>query len=156
MPPMSIQRRSQAGLLLTGLCVLFVCGCSGGPREPENAKNTVKVSGKVTLDGEPGWGVKITLHPKDGGDEADRTFSSAEGDQEGNFIVKTYGVDDGAPPGDYTLTFEKFDRSKIIIGGGGNGDGFQGALSDPAKSTFKLTVPEDGPYEADPIELVSP
>lgn len=115
--------------------------------KPANQKPTTPVSGIVTIDGEPGFGVQVTLEPVDGIDASNPTISLGEADQEGNFQISTYGGHDGAPPGDYHLTFLWFDRSVVRLGGGDPKDLFKGKYAKP--NEHKVSVPP-GP---DPVDL---
>jgi len=58
-----------AGLLLPVLC-FCLSSCSPEIRLPDGAVKTTKAGGQVTLDGNPGWGIVVTLHPKSGGEAA--------------------------------------------------------------------------------------
>jgi len=80
---------------------LFCLGC--GPRNNPHFEKTTPVSGQVTLaNGSLLRGGLITLHPKDG------TKSESRGTigQDGRFTLGTYKVNDGAMPGQYTVTVE--------------------------------------------------
>ncbi len=87
----------------------MVCiGC--GPRNNPRFEKTVSINGKVILgNGSPVRGGLITLHPKDG------TKSESRGtiDKEGRFTLGTYKINDGAMPGQYTVTVEPiiFDKT---------------------------------------------
>jgi len=63
--------------------------------------NTVPVSGKVTVDGEPLTSGQVAFVPVDEG--APKELSSATIDAKGNYSIKTAGKD-GAPPGKYKVT----------------------------------------------------
>ena len=93
------------------LIVLFTCfalaltGCRGGMERP------VPVEGKVTLGGKPVDGAVVTFHSKGGGLSA-----SGKTDAEGNFKLTTINTNDGAPPGEFTVTIAKQETKS---GGGG-------------------------------------
>ena len=143
--------------MFTAVC-LCLSACSSDVRLPENAVRTTAASGMVMLDGEPGWGIVVTLHPKSGGEAA--AVTKGEGDKDGKFELATYVAGDGAPPGDYVLTFKHIDRSKIYVMTGENGppDLFRGAYANPARSSHSVTIPADSdePFDLGTIELVSP
>ena len=131
------------------LCLLMT-GCSG-ERKPPNAKPVIPVSGVVFVDGAPVAGVQIRFHPATQ-DPKNATLSMAKTDAEGQFKAFTYRVDDGVPPGDYTVTFN--DQSKAKPHMRSSPDLLKGKYSDPKKSEFKLTVPENGkPIDMGKIEL---
>lgn len=131
------------------LCVLMT-GCSG-ERKPPNEKPVVPVSGVVFVDGAPVAGVQIRFNPVTQ-DPRNATLSMAKTDAEGQFKAFTYRVDDGVPPGEYTVTFN--DQSKAQPHMRSSPDLLKGKYSDPKKSEFKLTVPEKGkPIDMGKIEL---
>ena len=93
-------------------CLLFVClfaaGC-GKPANP-NDKPVFPVTGTVMVDGQPADGLRIDLHdvsiePNPNNPIANFTSSSAMTDKDGKFQVSTYNYGDGAPDGEYELTF---------------------------------------------------
>lgn len=137
----------------------MLVSCSNVPQpEPPNAKTTVPLSGDVFVDGEFGWGVRVTLNPVGGIDPANPTMSVGEADNTGHFEIGTYGINDGAPPGEYIVTLQQFDRSQIRIGGGKPPDLFKGKYADPRSSEFTVSVPESAPEEGiyiGPYELES-
>jgi hypothetical protein len=123
--------------LLGSALLLAVAGCSQQVSPPA----TVPVSGHVTLHGKPAEGVRVTMHPQ---------FSMGritwgvvgESGSGGEFKVGTGGPGNGAPRGDYIVTFTK---PKIISDQEHNGvetevDDFEGKYSDPETSTWKVTV----------------
>jgi hypothetical protein len=90
------------------LVALFCIGC--GPRNNPHFEKTVSINGKVTLgNGSPVRGGLITLHPKD----ATKAESRGSIDKDGRFTLGTYKINDGAMPGQYTVTVEPivFDKS---------------------------------------------
>src|SRR5690349_6394267 len=89
-----------ASILCAGLSV--VCSCSD---KPTNRKETYPVTGIVVVDGKEANGVSISLHDVKGMDSAQPTISFATSDETGKFAVSTYDGGDGAPVGEYRLTF---------------------------------------------------
>jgi len=133
------------------LFCLLSQGCGEAERKPPNAKPVLPVSGLVHVDGAPKAGVRIIFHAKVQ-DPANATRSVATTDAEGRFKAWTYQIDDGVPPGDYTLTFNDQSEAKPHLRD--NPDLLNGKYSDPVKSEFKLTVPESGaPVDMGTIEL---
>lgn len=137
------------------LCLLSAsCQQHVNAPTPQNPKTTTPVHGTVTVDGEPGWGVRVTLNPTAGMDAANPTVSYGEADRDGKFQISTYGGNDGAPPGEYMLTFQWFDRSNVIIGAAAEKDLFDGKYAE--KSEHVITVPSGPqPFDAGTIELLS-
>jgi hypothetical protein len=127
------------------LCLLAV-GCFGEERKPLNAKVVIPVSGVVLVDGAPVAGIRMKFHAATQ-DPRNATLSMATTDDEGGFKAWTYRVDDGVPPGDYTVTFD--DQSQTQPHMRSSPDRFKGKYSDPNTSKFKLTVPENG----EPIDM---
>ncbi len=134
-------------LLCCGL-MLTLLGCSG--RDP-NWKETVPVTGQVVVDGEAKEGVMIKFFPVDGMDTAQPTLTSTMCDKEGKFAASTYQPGDGAPPGDYMVTFTlpKLNTISMTF----NGDELNGKYSDPKKSEFKISVVSETPLDMGRIEL---
>ena len=131
------------------LCLLTI-GC-GAERKPPNAKPVIPVSGIVVVDNTPHAGILIKFNAATQ-DSQNATLSMAKTDAEGRFKAFTYRVDDGVPPGDYTLTFD--DQSKADPYKRSSPDLFKGKYSDPKTSEFKLTVPANGnPIDMGKIEL---
>lgn len=141
------EKRIRIGILL---CLLTM-GCFGRERKPLNPKPVTPVSGVVLVDSEPLAGVQIKFHATSQ-DPKNATLSMATTDEEGEFKAWTYQADDGVPPGEYTVTFDDQSQTQPHMRSGP--DRFKGKYSDPKKSEFKLTVPDDGePIDMGTIEL---
>ncbi len=84
---------------LVALVCLAVVGCGGGLSAPR----TVPTSGTVLFKGKPAAGVKVTLHPKF---SMQFTPNGVTG-TDGRFTLSTAAPLDGAPPGEYAVTFER-------------------------------------------------
>lgn len=99
-------------LVVLGLACLLLVGCTYVPHaEPSNQKKTIPVVGEVYVDGKPGWGVMCELKPVKQ-DLENLTFSRGLiTNQEGKLAIGTYTNNDGAPPGDYILTFTQRDMT---------------------------------------------
>ena len=85
-------------VVLVALVCAAVVGCGGGISAPR----TVPTSGTVLFKGKPAEGVKVTLHPKF---NMKFTPNGVTG-KDGRFILSTGAPVDGAPPGEYSVTFE--------------------------------------------------
>ncbi|MEX2286570.1 MAG: hypothetical protein WD648_05730 [Planctomycetaceae bacterium] len=136
--------------------VLASCGGTNNP-QPVNAKKTIPVRGEVYIDGKPGYGVKVNFVPKSP-DAANPTVSVGESGEDGKFEIGTYGTNDGAPAGEYVLTFVWFDRTKIDVLNREESaaDQFSGKYADPKNSKHSVTVPEDATeVEIPRIELTT-
>ncbi|HEY1068149.1 MAG TPA: hypothetical protein VGE52_18645 [Pirellulales bacterium] len=84
--------------------VLFAAAClsTGCKKTRPNELTVYPVKGRVTHNGEPMSHAILTFYP------ADKEFSSAlksraSADAEGNFVLTTYELNDGAPAGEYKL-----------------------------------------------------
>jgi hypothetical protein len=87
---------------------------------------------------------------------ADATESTAYADQDGVFVIGTYTTSDGAPAGEYKLTFEGGKMN--ILRGRFQGGLLQNKYSDPATSQWPVTVTaaDSGGIDVGTIELTSP
>jgi hypothetical protein len=132
------------------LLCLLVMGC-GRERRPPNEKPVIPVSGVVLVNAAPIAGVQIRFHAVTQ-DPQNATLSMAKTDAEGKFKAWTYRVNDGVPPGDYTITFNDQSETKPHMRSGA--DLFKGKYSDPKASKLELTVPANGkPIDMGTIEL---
>ena len=91
-------------------CMLSFCfvGCGGGDGFPP----PVPVSGKVQFAGKPVDGASVTFLSKSGA----RSASGKTG-KDGNFKLTSVKTDDGASPGEYSVTISKQEAK-----GGGSAD----------------------------------
>ena len=86
-------------IALVALVCVTVVGCGGGGI---SAPRRVPTSGTVLFKGKPAEGVKVTLHPK-----FNMMFTpNGVTGKDGRFILSTGAPVDGAPPGEYSVTFE--------------------------------------------------
>ena len=85
-------------VVLVALFCAATVGCGGSISAPR----TVPTSGTVLFKGKPTGGVKVTLHPKF---NMKFTPNGVTGN-DGRFNLSTGAPMDGAPPGEYSVTFE--------------------------------------------------
>src|SRR5262249_50360579 len=78
------------------LGLLFLCGCSSGPK-------CVPVSGKVTLDGQKVPGPGFIYFNTDSGAGGSARPGTAEFDADGNYTAQTFTPGDGLLPGKYVV-----------------------------------------------------
>jgi hypothetical protein len=86
-------------------CVVLVallCAAVVGCGEAISAPRTVPTSGTVLFKGKPAEGVRVTLHPTF---NMQFTPNGVTG-KDGRCILSTGAPVDGAPPGEYSVTFE--------------------------------------------------
>ncbi len=130
-------------LSLVMMVGLVGCGGGGDPNKGINVKPTVRVTGKVLVDGAPPeTAVAVTAHLTSG-TGGDQPLSSGGTGNEGVFELTTYNRGDGLPVGEYKLTFLWME---LRLGGGAlqtpNGDKLGGQYSDPKTSQFTVKVVE--------------
>jgi len=145
-------------VLILGVCSLL-SGCNETLSNEErlklmvpDAKATTQIGGKVTVDGEPVRDLFVFLIPK--GQKApsgEFAASRAQCRDDGTFQITTYLEGDGAPQGEYAVTFEwlKFRQTGSSWVGP---DKLNGRYSDPLKSEFHITV-GSSPATIGPFEL---
>jgi hypothetical protein len=99
-------RVSSARLLLLGAVSLSsIAGCSGGNDKWTKGRPPLyKASGKITFNGKPLEDALILYNPASG-DVAAR----AKSDPQGNFVLSTFGENDGAPAGSYKVVVTKIE-----------------------------------------------
>lgn len=137
-------------LLFMVLIGFLLSGCSS--RDP-NRKETFPVTGEVYADGVVAEGVTVELHPVGGIDKAQPTMTSTMTDAEGKFAASTYEQGDGAPEGEYIVTFKWGQLNRMSMSY--DGDKFKGKYSDPKKSEFRVSVVAGSPADMGRIELVT-
>ena len=98
--------RSAKTVLTYCVCSLVIlCLLMAGCNREKGLQGLVPVKGKITLDGEPIADASITLSPNSTGDEA--RSCGATSDKDGNFTLQTLRANDGAFPGEYTISVRK-------------------------------------------------
>ena len=138
-----------ASLCLLALLLASACNKKTQPELPK----PFPVHGKVTYGGKPAQGFRVTLRPI--GEHQGPAFApSGATDAGGEFRLQSYKPDDGAPAGDYTVTFEWLQDVNTSDPADGPRfvDRLQGRLNNPAASQFKVTVHE-GENELPPYDL---
>ncbi len=84
------------------IIVPFLTGCT----RSDYPNETYPVSGRVqTTDGDPAAFVRVTLHSSTLIAEGDPFRPSGMTDDDGTFRLTTYETHDGAPAGNYAMTF---------------------------------------------------
>ena len=128
-----------------GFCavvLLCIAGCDDRGRLA-----VVPVKGKLLIGGKPAARANVVLHPADPRVVV-RPVAFTEAD--GSFRLMTYGVDDGAPVGNYVVTIFWRDESIPFDGCTGEGlvkhDQLLGAYFDSRKSPLRATI-HPGPNE---------
>jgi hypothetical protein len=100
--------------------------------------------------GKPAANVKVTFHPKfDMG--AVKFTPSGTTDKNGRFTLSTAAANDGAPPGEYTVTFEMMKAGTDARGLDVEIDVWKGKYADPA--TGKPVQVQSGDNNLDPFQI---
>ncbi len=135
-----------------GMLVLATVGC-GGNKYP-NEKQVFKIKGTVTVDGKPVEGIQVALHDKAGPDNQQPTYPQGFTDADGNIRISTYVEGDGAPAGDYAVTFawQEFNLMSRSYSGP---DKLNKKYSDPKKTPFSVSLGEGKPNDLGNVELTT-
>jgi hypothetical protein len=104
-----------------------------------SAPRTVPVSGTVLVNGKPAAGIKVTFHPQFNMGSVKFTPNGLT-DKDGRFILSTAAPGDGAPRGDYAVTFELMQGATDERGLDTEVDAWKGKHADPARSSWKVTI----------------
>ena len=97
--------RFQAALLATSIAAAIGCSKS----RDSNQLPVFPVTGHLSVNGQTPNGAFVVLHPKNGTGTAPNgevVHPRAVVKPDGSFVIGTYGADDGAPPGEYSMTIE--------------------------------------------------
>jgi hypothetical protein len=92
-----IRSRLLLELVAATAVVAMITGCSGG-----GSSDTVKVTGVIKYNGAAVAGAAVSFSPTGSGNAA-----AGRTDKEGKFTLTTFESEDGALPGDYTVTVSK-------------------------------------------------
>jgi len=126
-----------SAILLVVLLASTGCGNSGPV--PIDPKKVVPITGTIHIDGSPAEKVGIRLWPKAGLDTDNPTASKGMTDSDGKFAITTYYQGDGAPLGEYRLTF----RQVLNTYAKPARDELQGRYNDPNASQHTASVTAD-------------
>ncbi len=141
-------------LCWTLLAVLF-CSCSDSNLPaPNNPKPVFPVTGIVLIDGQPAADVKVQCVPFDGVDTQNPTSSMAFTNERGEFRILTYYDGDGAPEGEFALTF-LWGKRQFVDGKYAGPDKLNGRYSDPETSEVRFVVLPGRITELDEIQLTT-
>lgn len=129
---MTTRRGLVAVLCATAAAAVIGCGGDVAPPRAYPVSGTVLVKGKAIA------GVKVSFHAQFKMGAYNFTPFGVT-DKEGRFTVTTRTANDGAPPGDYHLTFEKFQAGSDKNGQDIDIDVWKGKYGDPARGE-KVTI----------------
>ncbi len=117
---------SKLAVASVAVASLMLCSCGAPSHEA-----TYPVTGRILVDGQPMAGVAISAAPAVSNTE-DLRSTGGRTDEDGNFQLETFSPGDGAPNGDYKLTFRK--RKGL------SGDELNGRYQDTENSQVKFKV----------------
>lgn len=120
------------------IALLGVLTIAAGCNSSLGVPSAVPVRGTVKFKGAPASGIRVTFHPQRG-DGQERFLPIGETGADGGFSLSTGEPNNGAPPGEYLVTFMKPELSPTEIVET-EIDAFQGKYSDPTTSPFRVTV----------------
>lgn len=117
---------------------LSVVGCERSTRQP-----TYPVKGKVHVNGKPAQDLFIYLHPMDQNNpNAVRPF--AQTNENGEFELNSYVTGDGAPVGEFIVTFDWPMKSGTFKNRFEGPDQLRGKYKQPDKSKFRINITKQG------------
>ncbi|MCS7271466.1 MAG: hypothetical protein NZ703_10300 [Gemmataceae bacterium] len=134
--------RVSFGLFLTMTVGLAGLNCSPQLRSPQ----TVPVSGTVLVKGKPLAGVRITFHPVTEAAATPFTPAGLTG-PDGRFTLSTARPGDGAPPGEYKVTFELLQVSHDALGRETEVDLWRGKYARLESAPTVVITPQGGQLE---------
>ena len=103
-------------LFLSRLFLIILISLLTGCTRSEYPNETYPVSGRIqTRDGTPARDVRVTLHSEKLLSEGDPFRPSGMTDDEGTFRLTTYETHDGAPVGNYAMTFRWAAPQKTVL-----------------------------------------
>ena len=146
------QREMMTKIVLSRIFVLaMVAGFAGCGGEKRNWKETIPVTGEVFVGGKAAEGLMVKFVPTAGMDTAQPSETNAMTDDKGKFSASTYQLGDGAPAGEYRLTFTWPKLNKMSMSF--DGDSLKGKYDDPEKSDYTINVQSGAPLDLGRIEL---
>ncbi len=125
-------------------------GCGGGRKTCYPVSGTVLVNGKAAAD----CLVRFDSHDPADHDGPNRVLPLAMADEKGRFQLSTYAANDGAPAGEYTVTFTWRERSGLLKNQFDGPDRLKGKYAMKESSGIKVTLGK-GPQELPPFELTT-
>jgi hypothetical protein len=139
-------------LAMFSIGVCLVPGCSS---RDANWKETVPVTGMLTVDGKPEPNIMVTLTTiatsQAGGSAADALPSATFTDATGAFALSTYEQGDGAPLGEYVVTFSWPTMNMISMQY--EGDRLDGKYNDVKTAETRIKVESGKPVDLGTIDL---
>jgi hypothetical protein len=137
---------------VTTACMIFnLVSCDSNPKlKIPNRLPTFAVKGTILIDGDPVGFVTVKFNPATPQDRGGYQTSGVT-DDVGRITVSTYGLGDGAPAGEYVLTFSK--REKYVDGSDGP-DALNGRYESTQRSPHRIVI-ANGPFDFGEIKLTT-
>lgn len=130
--------RSVFNFLVIPVLLFTILGCAGDGRKP-----TYPVRGVILVDGKPAHEAFIWFHPTEVNDPK-RVCPFAQTDEEGKFQLNSYISGDGAPTGEFIVTFEWPMRSGTFKTQFEGPDRLKGKYKDLNKSQIRVNIDKQG------------
>jgi len=140
-----------SNLLTLSILLLLSNGCGSGN---SNEKQVFEIKGTVMVDGKPAEQIQIALHDKVGPDNKQPTYPQGYTDASGKIRISTYADGDGAPAGEYNVTFSWQEYNAMSRGFAGP-DKLNKKYSDPMTTTTRLTLGAGKPNDMGTVELTT-
>ncbi|MEQ1828677.1 MAG: hypothetical protein ABL921_22130 [Pirellula sp.] len=136
----------------TALLVLSMAsGC--GESHP-NEKQVFKIAGNVTVDGNAVGEIQVALHDAAGPDNKQPTYPQGFTNPDGTIRISTYVEGDGAPAGEYKVTFA-WQEYNLMSRSFSGPDKLNKKYSDPKTTPFTLSLGPGKPNDLGKVELTT-
>jgi hypothetical protein len=133
------------------VCTIFsLASCGSNPSSNiPNRLPTFAIRGTVLVDDDPSGSVTVRFNPVIPREKGEHQTMGVT-DDNGRITVSTYGLGDGAPAGEYVLTFSK--RTRVM--GNDGPDALNERYEAIQRSPFKFVV-ANGPLDIGEIKLTT-
>lgn len=138
-------------MFVLGVACFGIPGC--GDKHP-NEKKVFKIKGTVTVDGKPVPEIQVKLIDVIGVDTKQPTYPQGFTDAEGKLRISTYEEGDGAPGGDYKVTFEHKEYNVMSRSWSGP-DKLNNKYNDPKTTPFSISIGDGRPNDLGNVELTT-
>jgi hypothetical protein len=143
-PASSRRRFVAAAIMIPSLLALTGCG------ESDVRLETFPVTGSLNVDGKPAPGATLVFHPVKVEGDTLGAAPNARVKDDGSFSVSSYGANDGAPAGEYTVTVSWY---KVNEEGGPGPNILPSLYASPTTSPIKAIVNAGAPTALEPIAV---
>ena len=140
-----------------GRCIgiaLLTAVLAGCQQQRSGEKPVYRIGGVIRVDGVPQEGVQVILHDQAGIDTDQPTFPNGYTDAAGRPVISTYANGDGAPVGEYRVTFFWGQVNPLSMSYGGP-DRLGGRYQDAAQSQVLLRVTGQGGNDLGVVDLTT-